>query len=404
MKFYRKPSGLIMLQINDAQFVNGKFYYSTKEYCNKEDWDNPKGFTKEIGSALNVRLFEILSKSTDYIRLNRSRLTQEGLKAALDSTSPKEMKVERQQSLIEEYQDYLYSVKGTVQEESYQTYHRSYEIFKGYLQHKSIVVITPDKFNFKHYQQYLNYLKNEVVHTTKKKDKVKGFDTNTVAKCLKHFKRFLQYLSKMEVKVGFELDEISYKEVPGIKLSWSEDELFRLDMLQLSGIIDEARDLTLIQCHTGVRISDLFRIDLNVLADKIKIETKKVVGNFISIPMTATVKRIMEKYNHKLPKMSEPTYREYIKKLYKMVNPDSVIQVRKNGKFTTRYVWEEISSHDNVRTFITLSANRGMPIQTIAQITGKTVKVLLSNYLVEDQNIAEKAMMDAWNAPMKIAK
>jgi integrase len=175
-------------------------------------------------------------------------------------------------------------------------------------------------------------------------------------------------------------------------------------MLELSGTIDRARDLTLLQCYTGVRISDLFRLEYNIFNKKFQLETKKVAGNYITIPMTPSVLRIMEKYSYKLPKMSEKTYREYIKELYKRVNPEAKIQIRRNGEFKTVFVWEEISSHDNVRTFITLSAQRGMTISDIAMITGKTEKIILQNYLVESQKIAEESMLKAWGTPLKIAQ
>jgi hypothetical protein len=404
MKFFRKDSGLVMLQINDAQFSNGKFYYSTGEYCEADKWDKEKGFTKDAGSSLNVRLLSIRLKATDYIHLNRGTLSKEGLKKALDGTAPKEVAAVKQRSLIDEYTDYITSLRGKVQSTTYSSYYRSYMIFRDYLKLKGLDSLTADKFNYKQYQLYLHYIKNDIVHQRKKKSVVKGFDSNTVSKRLKHFKSFLQYLLKVKVNVDLELDEISYKELPGLKLMWSDSELTKLEHLDLRGAIDEARDLTLLQCSTGVRISDLFRIQYNIFNQKIQIETKKIAGNYITIPITDGIKRIMEKYNYNLPRMTEQRYRKFIKELYQKVNPEGTVQVRKNGTFKTIYVWQEISSHDNVRTFITLSAQRGMSIQDIARITGKTEKIILSNYLVRDQEIAEQSMMKAWSSPMRKAQ
>lgn len=56
-----------------------------------------------------------------------------------------------------------------------------------------------------------------------------------------------------------------------------------------------------------------------------------------------------------------------------------------------------ISSHDAVRTFITISAEKGIPVPSIARITGKTVAVLLRNYLVDSQKVAETQLLERWS-------
>lgn len=52
----------------------------------------------------------------------------------------------------------------------------------------------------------------------------------------------------------------------------------------------------------------------------------------------------------------------------------------------------------NFRTFITLSAECGMSVNSIAKLTGKTVKVLIENYLVESPEVADQEMEKAWGA------
>src|SRR5690606_16916247 len=116
----------------------------------------------------------------------------------------------------------------------------------------------------------------------------------------------------------------------------------------------------------------------------------------IEIPIPPQVRKILEKYDYELPRISEQKYRQGIKRIYKNLFPDDMIQIKDGNKYKTVPVHEEISSHDAVRTFITLSAERGMSVNSIAKITGKTVKVLLENYLVESQKIAEQEMEKAW--------
>ena len=54
--------------------------------------------------------------------------------------------------------------------------------------------------------------------------------------------------------------------------------------------------------------------------------------------------------------------------------------------------YEMASSHSNVRTFITLAAELGMTPKVIATITGKTVKVILENYLGTSEKTLQREM------------
>jgi hypothetical protein len=400
MKFYRKPTGLVMLVIHDPQFEKGRFYFSTGETVSKDEWDAERGFTKKSGTALNVRLADLLKKANDYILTNRNDLTAEKLKRALKSTAPKEVLVTKRKTLIEEYEDYLSALKGDVSHSTYISYRRAYRVFRDFLELKGKMYISPEHFGFREYQSFQVYLKQEVKHTTRVKKKATapvGYDTNTVGNITKRFKMFVNYLQKIRVNLDMSPDEIKFEENAGLKISISEQELDAIEQLPLVGGLARGRDLMLVQCGTGVRISDfLGRLDSNIVNGSVQMETQKVVGNYIKVPIVGRVKRILEKYNYVLPYMSEVTYRGYIKDVYKLVNPTGTIQVRRRGKFETRYIWQEISSHDMVRTFITLSAEKGMSIPSIAKIVGKTVKVLLNNYLVESEKTAQESMIAAW--------
>ena len=91
--------------------------------------------------------------------------------------------------------------------------------------------------------------------------------------------------------------------------------------------------------------------------------------------------------------MSHQKYNEGIKKVFKELNEKATMKIRDDDGFKDVPVWRLASSHDAVRTFITLSAERGMPIPSIANLTGKTVPVLLKNYYVRSQRIAEREMV-----------
>jgi hypothetical protein len=386
-KFYLKESDaetqLIMLKIYDSQFQGGRFYYSTKERIKTSEWDEKNGKVKGGKDYLNSRLSLIKSEAERFISLNREVLTKEALKEHLDNLRPKEVPVIKKPTMLEEWNDHLINIKGSVALRTYWNYVNAYNCFDAFLKEKKLAYLTPEEFNFRHYQAYQVYLK-------------KSYAPNTVAKRTKIFKMFVKYLEKMRVKIDMSLDDIKFKETSGIKIYLTEDELDKIENLMMIGSIDHARDLFLLQCCTGLRISDLFRVDQNIKGDKIVLETQKVAGNVVEIPITLRVEKILQKYKNKLPVMAEQTYREFIKEIYKRIDKEATIQVRVGGKFENRFVWQEISSHDAVRTFVTLSAEKGMTIPEIASIVGKSVSVLLKNYLVSNRKVAQESMIAAW--------
>jgi hypothetical protein len=77
-----------------------------------------------------------------------------------------------------------------------------------------------------------------------------------------------------------------------------------------------------------------------------------------------------------LPQVTEQKINDGIKAIYKICFPKNKIQVRLGNDFETVYKWELISTHDAIRTFITLSAERGMTVSAISKINGKFIPVL----------------------------
>ena len=385
MKFYLKPSkdstSLIMMIIYDAQFKDGVFKYSTRERIEPRKWDRKNDMPKSSEESLTERLLELEKDAVSYIRQSRKTgLTREGLRDHLNGYRPKESSSTKA-SLVSEWEVYIKQVAGTVEPITLSGYINSLETFKDFMKHQ--VGLLPEDFDYRMYQGYLSHLRDK-------------FKPNTVAKRLKHFKQFANYLEKMSVKIGFNKEEIEFKETAGTRIALTQTEYEAICKAEFEGDRNDARWLFILQCSTGLRISDLFRIQNNIQGNFILIETKKVKGNFLKIPITPIVRQILETYNYKLPVMYEQNYREHIKQIYKKINPDGKIQVRTKEGFEDRFIWEEISSHDAVRTFVTFCAQKGMTHASIAKIVGKSPATINKHYLVISQTIAEGEMLEKW--------
>jgi len=197
---------------------------------------------------------------------------------------------------------------------------------------------------------------------------------------LKKLKEFLRDYQSDGGELNINLNKIKYSETAGVKIYLTREELEALENMELEGKKKHIRDLFLLQCMTGLRISDLKRIDQNIVGDKIELTTQKT-GTRIIIPIVPKIRAMLEKYDYHLPQYWDVEINRTIKKIFEACCPLSTLQVKdENGTFQTIHKWEKLSSHDAIRTFCKVYG-RSLPITTLAKITGKSLDVLTKHYI-----------------------
>ena len=151
--------------------------------------------------------------------------------------------------------------------------------------------------------------------------------------------------------------------------------------------LDNARDLFIIGLRTGLRISDLKRInDFLFNENKIVIASTEKTGASAEIPIHPQIKKILKKRNNKLPRIiSDQKFNLYVKDLCEdagftqkilgnLKNPETN---RKERGYFEKY--KLISSHTCRRSFATNLYGK-IDDKTIMAIT--THKVIVSFYLM----------------------
>lgn len=146
-----------------------------------------------------------------------------------------------------------------------------------------------------------------------------------------------------------------------IPLSLGEVEKMEQLNLPIWSKIDLARDVFLMGCYFGLRISDLKRIcpqyiksDSNGKFIEIKtVKTEQVV----LIPISQKAKRILEKYQYSIPKLSEQSLNTQLKIIGTMIGLN---KERVRG----------FSMHVSRHTFATLTYQLGIPSRYIMMVTG----------------------------------
>lgn len=177
----------------------------------------------------------------------------------------------------------------------------------------------------------------------------------------------------------------------------STDELKHLMTLDLKGKLEKTRDLLVIGCWTALRVSDLMKLGgVKVHKDEdgefIQVESTKVAGTFIEVPLHDHVQAIRGRWQGWPPAISDQRFNEYVKELCKLAGMTEPMQgevakvVEVNGKATKRNVpgtyqkWELISSHTCRRSFAT-NFYGAIPTGDIMHVTGHASEKQLMEYI-----------------------
>lgn len=376
-----------------------KAFFSTKLKIEPKYWDDKTGRAKGSNSkakAINDNLNEFEAVILEVIREVKNdnlyptpdRVVR-AYKERLDGRKTESALID---TIKNQWRKYIDSRRAFVTKRTVTIYNQSLNVMTKYLE--DVIKkpsLKPSSITLTFLDEYRLYLSSK-------------YKPNTIAGHQKRLKEFLRHYQNRGGELQIKLDDIKYKETPKPKVYLTELELSKIDSESLKGGKAINRDMFILQCNTGLRISDLKNIDENIEGDKIVLTTQKN-DREVTIPINSKVRAILENYNYNLPKISEPVFNRDIKAICKAAIPDSTVQVRnENRKLKPIPKHELISSHDAIRTFILLCLNRGMSLYAIAQITGKTMKVLERHYIPESQNIATKEFIRAWEiAPMKVA-
>lgn len=184
--------------------------------------------------------------------------------------------------------------------------------------------------------------------------------------------KFVMKRTRKEEKVYLKPEEI--------RLIWEAD------LTGMSESARKARDLFVFQCLSGQRYSDTVGLDAKgngCILDLEKKEltlTQRKTGEMATIPLSATLMAILERWSFRLPWMPCSSYNDCIKSVARNVGGpfDEVVGFRKGRKM---YKWDMISSHTGRRSFITNALKKGIPAHIIQGVSGhRNTVLILSTY------------------------
>lgn len=232
---------------------------------------------------------------------------------------------------------------------------------------------------------------------------IQGLAPNTIGNFIKHIKLWMNEALEREITTNTKHLSKRFKtiheEVINVYLSEKEiQKVYEYDLTQ-NLKLDRIRDVFIIGCCTGLRISDLERLTTeHIKDDTIRIETLKTKTSVV-IPLHPLVKAILKKYkdqNTPLPRIpSSQKMNEYIKdvcaeidELKIEVSVSKTVKGKRVHTFAPKH--ELITSHTARRSFATNLYKSGFPAIGIMKITGhKTEKAFMKYIKVSEEENAE---------------
>lgn len=237
-------------------------------------------------------------------------------------------------------------------------------------------------FNLSFYYDFLHFYTS-----------VQGYHTNGFGRAIQIIKVILNDAFDKNIHQNTAYKHKNFKvlteDVNNIYLS--EDELQRIILLDLSSntTMQNVRDAFIIGCYTGLRFSDICKINKQHICDNtIKIKTQKT-DQWVTIPLLEPVRNIINFYrlsSSGFPKVyGNIAMNKYLKQIGELAGlNDVVVKVRSKGKTRVEQrlpKYQLITTHTARRSFATNLFKKGVPSRVIMLITGHKTEKSFNSYI-----------------------
>lgn len=393
----RKES-LIVLHFSS----NGKRFKKSIGYkCSFKNWDVNKQKLKtgkgmpQNALKINKRIDEIRTFTEDNVSDMESKqgsidLDKLSYLVSCKIKGDKKDKEENEKLKLVKYaSDLIEAKKGEISITTYRSYKQTIKLLKMY-EEQSEMVLKFNDVNLSFYRSFVSLLEDE------------SYSLNSIGKHVKNLKTFLNdaVVNGLSTNIIFKNRSFKVPKETTTDIYLNEKEIRILAEKDFSNRprIELARDIFLIGCYTGQRVSDyngLANENIEVIDGHkfIKVRQKKT-NTLVHIPITKDIRKVMDRYRGCFPpKLSEPILRENIKTACSSAGFKEMISVSftKGGKLVKKQVpkYNLVKTHCARRSFCTNHYIAGKPIQNIMLFSGhKTEREFLKYIRIEKRQEA----------------
>ena len=369
-------------------YKNTVLKYSVNLSVNPRLW-NEKNYRFKHQATHSVKLNRQLQRVEDTIfdiyqnlKTKDSLITNQILKEQLDVRLDK---IEKEDffSYMKLYVEQKQELRRTTVKDYLQTYNtlKQFEISTGYL-------VSFESINLDFYNRFKNYVLTSLKHSV-----------NTFGKRIKVIKSIMNYATELGINKNLDYQKKAFKVISKkIKREYLNiDEIERMIALKLEGELAQCRDVFVLMCYLGLRYSDYKKINRNSISgNSLNIRMHKT-NEDISIPIHPTAMDIIEKWDYKLPKLSNAKLNKQIKKVCRYAEIDEVIL---NGE--TKYSkYELITCHTARRSFATNGFESKVPTRVLMRITGHKKETTFLNYVQRKREVELSQILEIYPAKLR---
>lgn len=402
----KKEEKVITLFISNNKAKNLK--YSLKIKINPSFWDNGKERIKNTAKLLyknniNDYLNDIEQQVNDFV-LYKIQPSLEDIKCFLDSYL-------KQQNTKDEpttFKDYVYKyvdssktrksittgeplTKNTIQKFNYIK-----NSLNEYFNNKEYDFNDID-MNF--YNRFISFLEKKNLHK------------NTIGKIIRALKTILIAAEKDGYAINKEFHKREFKileeEVYNIYLT--EQEIKKIEEFEIKDeYLNNIRNLFILECYTGLRYSDVIRLDVNNIQNGLIRIRQQKTGKDVIVPILYD--NVEELIKNKINIANVQTINRDIKKICKAMGEfdEQIIKYSTIGgkRIKTNYCkYELITSHTARRSFITNIYKKNIvPTISLMKISGHhTEKAFLKYIKISDEENATM-IQDLFNKQKELVK
>lgn len=215
----------------------------------------------------------------------------------------------------------------------------------------------------------------------------KDHSLNALGKTIKNWKAFLKAAHKRGVHSNLVYMNEDFR-IPAedtYDVYLGPDELDRIYNHHLANkVLDQVRDWFIIDCFTGLRISDIQLLTPdNILKDSIRIVNEKT-DTRVEIPINSYIRSILKKWRGLPPKVTDQEMNRSIKQVCELAGIKETVlySITKGGVRQDFHYkkYEMVSNHTSRRSFITNLLNDGIPDNTVMQLAGIKKHATLMKY------------------------
>lgn len=237
--------------------------------------------------------------------------------------------------------------------------------------------------DLKRYQEYIPFESIDVrwLNTFKNSLNDIGLAQNTVTKKLSTLRTVLTEATEdgLNTSYQYKSNRVKSSRVETTQIYLSEPEIERFYRVECQNKEqEEARDIFVLMCYTGPRVSDAWKISKSTFFVEEGIEyfmfNQKKTKQPVYIPVHPYVREIMEKYNWELPTRSRQRLSDHIKNIGKLAKLDQMIDLVSypGSKMTITKApkWTQIKTHTGRRSLACNMLLAGVPEKIVMSVGG----------------------------------